>query len=134
MSLPTGPIRSLKPATPNFTGGTARLKFSALIYLQIEDDPEKYPIKLIGSATLGRADEESDSVDIDLNPLGAAQKGVSRRHATLERTRDMVNLIDLESKNGTYLNGQRLKAFERRVVRHGDEIRLANLILHVFLS
>src|SRR5262249_49805364 len=112
--------------------GTARLKFSAIIYLQLEDDPEKYGIKLAGSVTLGRVDEDDDSADIDLNPFNAADNGVSRRHAALERARDTVNLIDLESKNGTYLNGQRLKPFERRVVRDGDEIRLANLSMRIY--
>jgi pSer/pThr/pTyr-binding forkhead associated (FHA) protein len=132
MALPTGPIRSLKQTMPNFTAGTARLKFSAVIYLQIEDDPERIGIKLLSPATLGRAGGDDDSIDLDLNPYEAATKGVSRRHAVLERARDTVMLIDQDSTNGTYLNGQRLKPFERRVVRDGDEIRLANLSLRVY--
>ena len=132
MALPTGPIRTLKPTVPNFTGGTARLKFSSKIYLHIEDYADQIAIKLIGSATIGRADEDDGSIDIDLHPFNAAEKGVSRHHAALERVRDTVNLIDLESTNGTFLNGQRLKPFERRVVRDGDEIRLANLILRIY--
>jgi hypothetical protein len=132
MPLPTGPIRSLKQAVPNFTAGTAHLKFTAKIYLEFEDYPERIPLNLIGSATLGRADDDNDSIDIELNPIDAAAKGVSRRHAVLARERDTVILIDQESTNGTYLNGQRLKPFERRVVRDGDEIRLANLTLRVY--
>ncbi len=132
MALPTGPIRILKETVPNFTGGTARLKFSAIIYLQIEDDTERIGIKLIGPAAIGRSDEGEESVDIDLNPFYAAEKGVSRRHAVLERARDTVNLIDQGSTNGTYLNGQKLQPFQRRVVRDGDEIRLANLSMRIY--
>lgn len=132
MALPTGPIRSLKQTMPNFTGGTARLKFSAVIYLQIEDDPERIGIKLLSPATIGRADEDEDSIDIDLIPYDAARKGVSRRHAVLERARDTVMLIDQDSTNGTFLNGQKVQPFQRRVVRDGDEIRLANLSLRVY--
>jgi pSer/pThr/pTyr-binding forkhead associated (FHA) protein len=102
MALPTGPIRAIKPAVPNFTGGTARLKFSATIYLQIEDSPGLVAIQLLGPATMGRADEEVDAIDVDLIPYKAAAKGVSRRHAVLERheSRSDFNNYRFEQKCG----------------------------------
>jgi pSer/pThr/pTyr-binding forkhead associated (FHA) protein len=45
---------------------------------------------------------------------------VSRRHARLEVQRGVVFLRDLESKNGTFLNGHRVRTPIE--VREGDEI------------
>lgn len=45
----------------------------------------------------------------------------SREHARLERTPGGWVLLDLDSKNGTYVNGERI---ERRTIRSGDRIRI----------
>jgi pSer/pThr/pTyr-binding forkhead associated (FHA) protein len=45
---------------------------------------------------------------------------VSRRHARLEVQRGIVFLRDLESKNGTFLNGRRVRTPIE--IREGDEI------------
>jgi pSer/pThr/pTyr-binding forkhead associated (FHA) protein len=47
---------------------------------------------------------------------------VSRTHVLIERLGGRCFLEDLGSRNGTYVNGQRISG--RRVVRPGDEIRL----------
>jgi pSer/pThr/pTyr-binding forkhead associated (FHA) protein len=47
---------------------------------------------------------------------------VSRTHVLLEQLGGAWFVEDLGSRNGTYLNGQRITG--RRVVRPGDEIRL----------
>lgn len=44
--------------------------------------------------------------------------GVSRRHATLDATGPAVVLVDLQSRNGTWVNGRRLDG--PIVLRHGD--------------
>jgi DNA-binding winged helix-turn-helix (wHTH) protein len=54
---------------------------------------------------------------------------VSRRHARLTVTRDGVTIADLDSKNGTFVGGRRLKA--PASVNGGDEIRLGSLRLRV---
>lgn len=66
-----------------------------------------------GQAVLGRA--RGNSVRI---PSGA----VSRRHCQLRVDRGLVMLEDLESVNGTFLNGRRIQAME--VVRPGDRIEV----------
>jgi DNA-binding CsgD family transcriptional regulator len=47
---------------------------------------------------------------------------VSRTHLLLEQLGDAWFVEDLGSRNGTYVNGQRISG--RRVLRPGDEIRL----------
>jgi pSer/pThr/pTyr-binding forkhead associated (FHA) protein len=46
---------------------------------------------------------------------------VSRSHAVIETVGDAVMLRDLQSHNGTFLNGERVTAV---ALRNGDEIRI----------
>ena len=65
-----------------------------------------------GSVMIGR-DADTD--------LQLADGSVSRQHATLTMRGDQAALTDLGSRNGTFVNGERLDAGTRRVGR-GDEI------------
>jgi signal transduction histidine kinase/ActR/RegA family two-component response regulator len=47
--------------------------------------------------------------------------GVSRLHARIERDRDKFAIVDLESRNGTFVNGERVT---RRTIAFGDRIQL----------
>lgn len=51
---------------------------------------------------------------------------VSRRHARLEHQGDSARLIDLDSINGVYVNGQRVKTAE---VKPGDLIQIEHFVL-----
>ena len=51
----------------------------------------------------------------------------SRRHARLSVAGSVVEIEDLESHNGTLLNG---KPVQKRVLRDGDEIRIGATVLH----
>ena len=70
---------------------------------------------------------------VDLEPYGAFDKGVSRVHARLKRTRDGFVVEDLGSANGTYINGKPLLGHEERAIANGDELRLGELRMHVYL-
>jgi hypothetical protein len=72
---------------------------------------------------------EAELQRVSLNPYGAEAGGVSREHAALVREDTMLTLIDLNSTNGTYLNGLPLPAFQSRIVRDGDELQLGVLKL-----
>lgn len=50
---------------------------------------------------------------------------ISRMHAGIERRDESYFLVDLNSMNGTYLNGERLEANEYRQIHTGDEIIFA---------
>lgn len=71
--------------------------------------------------------------DIDLERRGGADLGVSRMHLGIryDREQNAVMVADLNSANGSFLNGQRLISKEVRVLRHGDELRLGKLVLLV---
>jgi len=54
---------------------------------------------------------------------------LSRRHARLSVAMPTAALEDLGSKNGSFLNGERLAAGSPRPVRDGDEMRLGSVVL-----
>src|SRR5688572_16219075 len=47
---------------------------------------------------------------------------VSRLHARLELDHEQITLIDLNSTNGTYVNGERITPAQPRRLRAGDKI------------
>jgi hypothetical protein len=91
-------------------------------------------VRVHGLVMIGRADPASkDQPDLDLTPHGAVSHGVSRRHAILMPTQQGLALIDLDSTNGTWLNGISLKPGQRYRIRTGDRIEFGTLHLDVRL-
>jgi pSer/pThr/pTyr-binding forkhead associated (FHA) protein len=85
-----------------------------------------------GELVIGRFYDESPvQPDIDLSPYNAENLGVSRLHAAIRRTDNTVSIVDLDSVNHTFINGQRLHPHEVRVLRDGDDIRLGKLTIKV---
>ena len=82
----------------------------------------------------GRIVEGQSGPDVDLSLFGAALKGVSRRHIKLTRDNLLVRVTDLDSTNGTWLNGQPIRPYGWRVLRHGDELKLGTLTLKVLMD
>lgn len=52
---------------------------------------------------------------------------ISRFHAKIDRTDGQFFITDLNSTNGTFINGERLKINEKRVLQTGDEVAFANV-------
>jgi hypothetical protein len=79
---------------------------------------------------IGRADiAEGFFPDIDLEPLGGEQKGVSRRHALLTAQSDQVMITDLNSTNFTFINHQVLTAGQAMPLKNGDIVQIGQLVL-----
>ena len=74
---------------------------------------------LLAPTVIGRAPE----CDITINA-----PGLSRRHARLRPTRDGLEIEDLRSANGSFLNGQRIAT---ATARAGDEITFDQLRFRV---
>lgn len=59
---------------------------------------------------------------------GAVQYiGVSKRHAIIEEKENTYQIMDLNSTNGTFLNGELLNPMEPYTLTQGDKITLANI-------
>src|SRR5262245_43226851 len=63
------------------------------------------------------------------NDIVLDTNAVSRYHVSLTYKDQQLILEDLESVNGTYVDGQRLKAHETYVLRGGEEIQLGDIRL-----
>jgi hypothetical protein len=61
-----------------------------------------------------------------------AEQQVSRQHIKIKLIGDAYYIEDLESRNGTWINGDQLKG--ERVLRDGDQIDLAQVVKLVFFE
>jgi pSer/pThr/pTyr-binding forkhead associated (FHA) protein len=67
--------------------------------------------------TIGR----SSQVEISVN-----SEELSRQHAQIKKKGNAFALMDLDSRNGVYLNGVKIYS---AVLRHGDTIQMGNVLL-----
>ncbi|MDX1663843.1 MAG: FHA domain-containing protein [Candidatus Promineifilaceae bacterium] len=84
---------------------------------------------------IGRTDPSAGhEPELDLTDDGGVGGGVSRCHADIQFSGEGVVIIDRDSTNGTYLNGYRLPPELPYPLHSGDEIRLGELLVHVFIE
>jgi pSer/pThr/pTyr-binding forkhead associated (FHA) protein len=103
------------------------------IRFEFEDGKLEYEIPSHHKLLLGRNDDNK-SVDVDLIPFGAYRFGVSRQHIYLEQRYGRWFVVDMESHNHTWLNGQKLHPNVAYILSNGDELRLSNLRIHVYFE
>ncbi|SRR5258708_14156755 len=132
LKIPAGITQPFQELDAKSRFGTAHFGERSTLYLAIRGAPNPFKITLRDEMIIGRSTSQSAlGPDIDLSSFGAEKLGVSRLHAALKRTGDTVSLMDLQSSNRTFVNGQRMYAHEVRVLRDGDEIRLGKLVIKV---
>ena len=91
-------------------------------------------VKPAEAITLGRSDLTGPKPNVDLSPYGASEKGVSRVHAELRLSNDVLFIVDLGSTNGTYLNEEFLSPNMPHMLHDGDTIRLGSLVIHIYFK
>ncbi len=79
--------------------------------------------------TVGRIGKNSANKQpgVDLSAFDAEHKGVSRLHVRLQWHDGLIFITDLNSTNGTRLNGRRLVGGSERPLRDGDKLHLGSL-------
>lgn len=82
---------------------------------------------------LGRS-SNNHSVTVDLDLFHGRLLGVSRRHAMIFPTPTGFAVRDLNSANGTCLNGAPLQPGKAYTLQHSDELQLGGLYLTVYLG
>ena len=91
------------------------------VWLVVQEGPgtgAQHPVD--GVVTVGR----DDSADLQLR-----DKAISRRHATLRVEGETAVIEDLGSRNGTFVNGDRVD--DARRLREGDALQLGATILEI---
>ena len=123
--LPTAPI-----APPPLQAPVSARSVLAPSQLVIVASNTALPLPNAAQAIVGRGDPVSNFFpDIDLNPYGAIDNGVGRRHMRLFIQAGQVLIEDLDSTNGTLLNSQKLTPRQPQPVRDGDQIVVGKLLL-----
>lgn len=85
-----------------------------ILIIQSENQPARHWVLTKDEIILGR-DEECD--------LTLSERQISRQHIRIFKQGDMYYIQDLDSKNGTWVNGLQLKG--SRELHDGDEIHVA---------
>lgn len=109
------PPMNIVYASPKFlerSSPDALLQIDALLR---DGSPRRFDIPVHGSVSIGR-DARCD-LCID-DPL------VSRRHLEIRANRGDVQILDMDSTNGTRLNGEELRA--PAALKSGDEVTIGN--------
>jgi hypothetical protein len=105
------------------------------VTLHLLDTGEVLPLADHNEFTMGRSSEGQPVVpDIDLTPYDAYGMGVSRLHAVIRRGISDVVLMDLDSSNGTFINGKRLTPNEEWPLSNGDVVALGRLKIQILLK
>lgn len=120
---------------PDQGGTTDQLSSESVLILQVGQEEQPLMVQIRSEVILGRVTEQSENTTfINLTPYGAEDLGVSRRHCRLLRDQKAVYLMDLNSTNGTRLNGESLPAAVEKRLRDGDEIMLGRMKLFIYFK
>ncbi len=127
--LPSAPLPVYQPEiSPNPPVPTPHVLTSCLV-VQSTNTNLVFP-QGITEIIVGREDAISGVYpEINLEPFGAQEAGVSRRHLRMQYTGKDWIVEDLNTVNGTYLNRQRLAPGQSAALKDGDELRLGKLAL-----
>ena len=105
----------------SFLPKCAKLKLAGLYGL-----PDSITLNFSGqSFIIGRFDISIGQKQCDFE-FAKSTKAVSRRHASIESTPRGLAVMDLGSRAGTFVNGNRLIPGESRLLRHGDHVSFGN--------
>ena len=98
------------------------------------DDFDKPLVVYVSQQTIlgRRTSDPTVQPRIDLTPYGAVAKGISRVHVMLRRTESGLTIEDLASSNGTWVNGARIPAYTRTVLKSGDHVLLGELAFDIY--
>jgi hypothetical protein len=93
-------------------------------------------VRFISSVvTLGRATDTRSLEHIDLSHVGAKNLGVSRKHVQIQKCpNNTLQVSDLGSANGTFLNGVRLEPNRPYLLRNRSELQLGALVMRVLFT
>ncbi len=104
------------------------------IYLQVLTNGKVLPLTGREEYTIGRVHDGQPIIpDIDLNPYGGFEEGVSRLHVSIQAIDKNFTVIDLGSINGTSINGKKIPQHVPHPLAHGDILTLGKMKMKVII-
>lgn len=132
LSVAPTPSTTYTPPVPAAPSNAPPAVFSGNVRLRIPSHQAMVSLAVNNQLTIGRNDPVSKFYpDLDLTPYGGIENGVGRRHMRLFAQTGQLLAEDLDSTNGTYLNGRRLPAKQSYPVNNHSELRLGSLVIQV---
>jgi pSer/pThr/pTyr-binding forkhead associated (FHA) protein len=112
---------------------TAEVRPWRVIFQTLTSEARVLGVDVFSVAIIGRSDPSTNiKPDLDLAVCSAKDDhGISRQHAILLPTDEGLSLIDLDSTNGTWINGLFLQPGKRYRLRSGDRVEFGKLRLIV---
>lgn len=126
------PVEDKTPASKPIQTGPLDLSLPWVIEFRIVGTATTVQTQVRDAMVIGRGDVNSGyRPEVDLMPFDAFSKGVSRRHAIITIKNNRLSLRDLNSTNGSRINGVPCEAGAEYRVRHGDELQFGQLRLQI---
>lgn len=108
---------------------------NARIVFVVVQTGRRIELNVLDEILIGRADKERGIFpDIDLGPDDGYDQGVSRRHAILSYVNGTYLIEDLNSANGTFINGRQIASRKLTAISNGDELACGKLRLQISVS
>ena len=99
--------------------------------IHIAGAPKPYYVPVYKELIIGRQSEATLEAVLDLSDLDAFNMGISRRHAMIRRTESGFEVLDLSSRNGTWLNAIQLVPNKPYPIASGSQLRLGRMRLFI---
>lgn len=113
---------------PTYFGQGSR----AVLVVRTHPSPLEFTVPPASGVILGRLSSRIiEQPVVDLTTFGAHTLGVSRSHAELIVRGQSLRIRDLDSTNGTFVNGSQLLPRELRGLNNGDHLQLGNLVMRI---
>jgi hypothetical protein len=126
------PIRLPPPETMQLSRRDVSSLDGNLVIFYFNTDGEPLIRDVTTQVILGRYIPDSPTQpEIDLNPYGGLEKGVSRMHAIIRRTLQGLTIQDMASSNGTWLGGARLQPYLASPLKSGSRLQLGQLFIDI---
>lgn len=126
----TGPLNRAPTVVPADNSQAEYFTNDDRLVLQLLPSGVCVTLDMAQPTMLGRG-QLPDGTLYDLTPFQAERHGVSRHHCLLQRQNSHLLIADLESLNGTFVNGHRLVPRRKYILRHGDRLILGSLHIQV---
>lgn len=130
---PSVPEQAVKPSPPNYGEFTAKLQPDTML-LMIAGKGQPIYLKKNKVTVLGREISSETTPRVDLSPYDGLLLGVSRQHASIEFSKGSHTIRDLESTNGTWVNGVKLVPHRQYKLESGDLVRMGQMGVYVFFQ
>ncbi len=133
----TAPIDRIPGDKPVRTWGGTRLGDRALLtfvvqYREPHTTQFELQVEINDEFVVGRRHpKDPNPPDVDLAQVGSQELGLSRRHAKFINEDGILKVADMDSTNGTYINGIPLRPNQPQIMRLGDQLTLGKVLLYL---